>query len=365
MRNLSLSRLFTAVFAQTLTCMCSKSFAAVDEGQPSRLYGSNEERREAGVRHVITDWLAVLGLAEIEITDERTRFRADQARMRDRNFSTQLQLGMDFTPLPWAKGELTLEYEQESSRRAHGPSIDEALAAFQFGTFELETGRLFLPFGEYFSHFASGPLLEFGETRGSAAVLSWSTDERFDVSFFAYRGRAETADASDGSWDLGFAASITPSDLLSVGASYIGDIADSEARLLQETDNRYQRRVAGASAYARLNLGRFEATIEGVRALSVFSEFAAEFDRPSAWNTELTYFPYDNFGVTLRREGSRELDDEPERQIGIALSWRIVTTASLTLEYLRGNYRQAEPDEDDEASQDEVKAFGVQLSIEF
>jgi hypothetical protein len=125
-----------------------------------------------------------------------------------------------------------------------------------------------------------------------------------------------------------------------LGASYLSDLADTDAELLEE----YTERVGGWSAYAVLGFGDFEFSGEFLGATESFD--AADLDedgngsgdKPAAWNLELSYAVAENIEVALRYEGSDEFAGQPERQYGVAASWAPWEHVNLALEYLRGEF---------------------------
>lgn len=348
----------------------AKPPAPTDEEPSGRIYTTREERREAGLEHALTGWLLLALLAELEYGEDRFRALGEEGerlRTRSDDFSRTFQLGLELQPLEWLKAELIYEYEADDEGDRH--LIDEAILAFERGAFEAEIGRIVLPFGVYFSHFASGPLPEFGETRGRGAVLSWKPVEGTEFAAFAYDGRAEKLDGEtaddDHGVDWGAAAQVSPFEFLSFGASYLSDLADSEERLLDDTAHRYARRVDAASVYAVAGLGDFELSAEYLTALRSFAELEPDRDRPSAWNLELAWFPLDRLEGALRYEESRELEDAPERQYGLALAWRIARGASLTVEYLRGEFAPGLAEDAAERELEDVHRVGAQLVVSF
>lgn len=334
-----------------------------DEEQ-ARTYTTREERREAGVKHKIIDGLTVSALAEVEYLYERSSLIDTASHNRDDELSQTLQLGLDLTPWRWAKGELIYEFENTSGENLKG-TLDEAIVAFEARDFELELGKLFLPFGEYFSHFVTGPLLEFGETRGRAAVLSYGPDDRLDISAFLYKGKAKEAESDSGNLDWGFAAEASPFEFVSLGLSYLSDLADSEEEFLSDSNDRYESRVSGLSGYALFGYDQVELTAEFVRALDSFNELDSDRNQPRAWNLELAYYPQDNLEWALRLEGSNEFEDEPRLQGGISVTWRVTRTAFVTLEYLRGAFTRGLAEDSEERELDQVQQIGALVSIEF
>jgi hypothetical protein len=61
--------------------------------------------------------------------------------------------------------------------------------------------------------------------------------------------------------------------------------------------------------------------------------------RPSAYNLELAYTPWDKWNFAVRYEGGSDLfAHEPERQWGGGVNWTFLPDTILSLEYLRGEY---------------------------
>ncbi|HET9233631.1 MAG TPA: hypothetical protein VFP10_05800 [Candidatus Eisenbacteria bacterium] len=336
-------------WAVTLLLVCAPGAAAEehaeadsleDEPAKARIYTTREERREAGTQRHLTSWLSVSDLIEVEAGRQWMAFADPEPDDRDGDLSTTLELGAEVAPLTWLRAEAIVEVEHEFEGEGAVLELDEGTASLILGSFEVEGGRVYVPFGEYFSHLASGPLLEFGETRGDGVDLSWSPDDRIDVSAFLYHGPAESVEEDASDLDGGFALASSPLEAWMVGVSYLTDLADSRAELLDAYDHRYQSRVEALSAHTMVGVDRFELTAEAVWALESFEEFPSDRDRPSAWNVEVAFFPEGTLDGALRVEGSSELEDAPRLQGGMAVSWRPLRKASITLEYLYGSYAE-------------------------
>lgn len=339
----------------------SEEITMEEEEPQARIYTTREERRDAGLKHRITDWLTFSGLGEIEAIGWRYGHFEDSDRTDEDEFTKTVQLALEATPWEWAKAEVITEYDDEFNKFV----LDEAIASVEVGDFEFEGGDLFVPFGEYFSHFVSGPYLEFGETRGHGFIVSYGPSDRLDIAAFAYNGSAQMLDSGSGDWSWGAIVEGSPFEFLTLSLSYLSDLADSEEALLEDEDNFYEKRVDALSGYAVVGLGRLEFTGEFVRALDSFEELDEDRDRPSAWNLELAYFPDGNISWALRLEGTRELEDAPELLGGIAATWRITDHIYLTAEYLRGHFREGLAETDDEILLDSIQQVGAILSIEF
>lgn len=337
--------------------------AATDDGR-ARIYTTREERRDAGLRHALADWLLAAGLVEFETLEQRRSLFDESGHSNDGEYTATVQLGIEATPLEWMKVELISELEQDSETGQTGPILDEAMLALEAGDFELELGRFYVPFGVYFSRFVSGPLIEFGETRAPAAALSYAPDERLDVVAYTYRGRARPLGAAHPRWDWGLALELSPLPFATLGAGYQSDLADSDEDLLDDSQGRYARRVDAWSAYAVAGAGPFEASVEWLAARRAFRELEADRNRPQAWNVELAYAPRGDLDCALRYEGSRELEDAPRWQAGVAINWRALPSMSLTVEYLRAHYARELAEDNQERLLKARNQVGLLLSIE-
>lgn len=129
----------------------------------ARLFTTPEEKREAGRRTEITPWLTAYGLVEAEFFYED--YDIDRGRDDDsgRYDVTTVQLGLVADLFELAEVEAVIEYDSNEGTT----KFDEAFVAIERDRWALSAGRLYTPFGVYFSRFVSGPLIEFGETRAN------------------------------------------------------------------------------------------------------------------------------------------------------------------------------------------------------
>ncbi len=213
-------------------------------------------------------------------------------------------------------------------------------------------------------HFATGPIIEFGETGDSAMTLVYDYHDVLDLSVSVYQGDAKRIN-SNGRTDWSFAIESWPSDYLSFGISYLSDLADSDERLLADNGNRYKRKVSALSGYLLWVEDNFEVSLEALGALRAFREMDADRNQPQAWNMEFVYFLTPKLDGTIRLEGSREFEDAPELQTGIAVNYRVHKNIALTIEALRGYFRDAMATDDDDNAYKTVNTLGAQVSIAF
>ena len=332
-----------------------------NEGEePARRYTTREERRDDGHRYEFGEWLSLAGIAEAEYERETLTNHEDRAKDTVNESPWSLELVAEITPLEWLKAELVYEYDSE----VDDIKLDEAILAFETGAFELELGKLFVPFGEYFSHFVSGPSIEFAETSGRSAVLSYGPSDEFDLALFVVRGLARKEDRRGQEYDWGLALEVAPLEFATFGLSYLSDLADAEEMLLEDEDNRYSRKVDALSGYMLLGFDWIEFSAEFVHALDSFAELDPDRNEPLAWNTELAWFPNDVLGIALRFEGSKELEDEPRQRSGVALMWQVYTRVFLTVECLQGSFRRDFAEDSLEREARRIRQYAAQLSIE-
>lgn len=337
-----------------------RSAAAEDpEKERVRRYITREEKLEAGQRREITRWLYATTLAEYEWDSERRSGAA--VRETDRSSVLTLQGGLEFLPSDYFQGEVVLEYDSEADKTI----VDELVGAVQWEALEVEVGKQDLPFGEYYSRFVTGPLIEFGETTETALKLSYELADVAYLSLAAYEGPATDASGKGSDLDYVAAVEFQPIEQLSLGLSYLTDLADSDERLLRDNGDLFSDKVSASSAYVFWIGGDYELSLEYVGALDRFRELEEEVDKPAAWNLELGLFVMDNLDLAFRLEGSSELEDAPAHQVGIAATALLHERATLTFELLHGRFKQGFVTDDEDNPFDDVTTIGLQFSAAF
>lgn len=348
-------RLLSILF--TLSLVTSTNLAQSAEEQSILSYLTPEERREAGEKYYLTETLSLTGLVELETGYAWTKTfdQAPSDRVYEQLFV--LQTALDWSPTPWASLEIVYEYDSQERRHL----IDEFLATIEpKEDISLEFGRLFVPFGEYFSHFISGPAIELGEIRGYGIVTSIQATESLELSGFLYEGRAGEFGADpliDLDWGLAMELQLSAS--ITLGASYVSDLGDTEEDLLADTNFEFTRRTPAISSFVRLVQGRFDVTFEYLTALRSFRELESQVNRPSGWNLEIGYQLSDVLETAFRLEYNQEIVDAPQFGTGVACSWRITDHLTLAAEYLHGEYQRGisrDFRENDIRSSEEIRA---------
>ena len=327
-----------------------------------KLYRTPSERREAGLGRKLTEWLSVSGLAEVESEYLDYNLSGDKSGENEDETVTTLQLGLEFTLSEKVAAEFVFEYEVNSNYSI----MDEGILRYEGESLSLEAGRLYVPFGEYYSNFVTGPILEFGETRGNALVADYELNDAIDVYAYGVEGEAGKQGTSTGRIDWGGGFEYASADeSVKVNASYFSDMADTDVLYLEDYDNRYQRHVGGIDVNALIGRETYVITAEYLGALRGFDELEPGEDRPWAANIEVAWFPLYEFQLAARIEGSGEVTDEPELQYGLAMTWLIGYRINLTLDYLYGVYKEDFVYDDDDNAVNSRHLVAAQLAIEF
>jgi hypothetical protein len=327
-----------------------------------KLYRSPSERREAGLGRRVTDWLSVSGLAEIESEHQDFNYADNDSSESEEDTVTTLQLGLNFTLSDRVAAEFVFEYEVDSSYSI----MDEGILSYEWDELGLEAGRLYVPFGEFYSHFVTGPILEFGETRGNAFVADYELSDSVDVFAYGVKGEAGKQGTSTGRIDWGGGFEYASADeSVKISASYFSDMADTDELYLEDAGSNYQHRVGGLDVNALIGRETYEITAEYLGALRGFDELEPEEDRPWSANLEVAWFPLYELQFAARIETSGEVRDEPQLQYGLSVTWLIANRINVSLDYLYGKYKDDFVYDDDDNPFDSRHLVAAQIAIEF
>jgi len=295
-----------------------------------------------------------------DVAHPRDSFRGGASD--DEQTDENLQLGLGITFSENVGAELVFEYEMETG----SSKLDEGLLSYESELLGASLGRFYVPFGEYFSSFVIGTMLEFGETRVNALSVDYSWEDRLEV--FAYVFESEVDEAGENNdkpdWGLGLELS-SADDAVKFGLNYISDIAESDAGFLDDFNGRYRSRVGGWNAYAIYGMDEAIITAEMVHAAGKYQELEPQEDQPAAWNLELAWFPGPVYQIAVRLEHSDELADEPEWQYGVSVSWRLHKNINLVADYLYGDYKSGFVEDDNDNELRHRNLVAAQLAVEF
>lgn len=345
------------------------AFAADEDPEPAaggevggRIYTTPREKRAAGLGSKLTDWLTFYGLVEVELASVEDRYRGNAKDAGADRTGTTVQLGFKAEFDEQSAAEIVLEFDSDNP----DSSLDEAFIELKKDDAGLSIGQMMVPFGAYYSHFITDPLLQFGETKGTTLLAAYEHDEVVEVFAFGYDGNARETGDEDRIRDWGAAVEARLiKGRVQLGASYLSDLADSDAELLSDFDNLYQDQVSAWSAFAVARPGDWEISGEMLQATVPFRELGANTDEPRAWNLEVAWFPVETWQIALRHERSAELVGEVKRRLGIGASWFAFKNVNISVEYLRGEYQRdfAFDDADNELKRQNIVA--AQVALEF
>ena len=344
---------------------------------PALSTAANLEERVSALEESVGglgDWLGnieISGLVEVEagyvdVDSDDPELDGDESDL----VLATVELGIDADFVKHVSGHVLLLWEEDDTEPL---DVDEAfirLDGEDVLPMYLQAGKMYVPFGNFDSFFVSDPLtLELGETRESAAIIGFAND-LFNLSFGAFNGDIDE-NGDDDHIDSFVASAVytMPEDAvtgleLAAGVSWISNIADSDT--LQDEDGvdgaSIDDKVGGISAFVTATLQeRWTLIAEYLGALDEFEAGELGFDggqafEPKTWNVELGCAVTDALEVALRYEGGDDLGDLlPDSQYGIAASYGLFESTTLSLEYLHGEFE----------NDDERDLVTAQLAFEF
>ncbi len=332
----------------------------------ARIYRSPDERRESGLGRQITDWLRISGLVEAEVNHARNHFSGGKDMTDGERPSLAFQLGLQIMFTEWLQAEVI--YEIETDIKSSFSIIDEAMLEADFDPWGFKIGKQYIPFGEYYSHFVSGPLLEFAQTRANSLIVDYSINDHVELAGYFLMGNSRRVGDNGfySDWDWGASIELVfANEAVRLNAGYLSDLSESDEGLLIDFGNNYQQRIPAWNVHALIGYNSFEVTAEVVRATRSFKEFDQNMDKPFAWNIELAWYPQDTLQYALRLELSDELEDEPRWQYGAAVTWQPFNNLSVTLEYIRSKYKKDFVQDDNDNSFNNRNSIAAQVSLEF
>ncbi|NIQ93350.1 MAG: LbtU family siderophore porin, partial [Desulfuromonadales bacterium] len=241
------------------------------EEKQAELYHTLAEKKEAGLASAIAEKITLSGLVEVEAVLEDVE-NTDGTSVTESDIAlATAQLGVGAAVAEGVNADIVMLFEDGEDF-----TVDEAVIGFENDVFFGTVGLQYVPFGVYHSHFISDPLtLELGESQETAVLGGYGTD-LVSLSAYLFNGDAEKAGDDESIRDWGVALDVTPAEGLALGASYISDLADSDAELLGGVD--YADRVGGYSAYVAYATGNFDFTGEVLGAATDFDAADLDFD---------------------------------------------------------------------------------------
>jgi len=356
---------FIAAFLLLLCPHCA--FAEEEESDEAdvRVYNTPEERRHAGGQYELFEGLTLISLLEAEAQLNSFGFAGSAERFHTDESTLTLQTGLEYTPLDWFKAELVYEIEAGSdvpNKIKH--IIDEAIIAFEYEDFSLDLGRMNTPFGEYYSHFITGPLLEFAETGADGLVVSYDMDDAYEVAAYLFKPQFKKhSDVDLKEW--GASVKLAASQDLLFGAGYISNISDYQREVLDAEDLADSPRLSAFNAFTTLEIGSVFLSAEWVKTLDSYLTEEGSRHKPRAINFECSHALSNEFELAAKFERSFELDEEPLKRYGVAATYRLSDSVVWTTEFLYGNYIDYEVDSPREGEVNDVILLATQVIYGF
>lgn len=281
--------------------------------------------------------------------------KADEARL------STVQLGLEAELTPWLDGHVIGLWEEENTEPAE---IDEAVLVLKTPgsvagqTLSLTGGRQYLPFGRFESQMISDPLtLELGETRGTSAVVVAEGD-LWSARAGAFQGKVDK-DHTNGIDTWVAAVELAPLEGLSLGVSYLSDLAESDAELVQDKAL-YNDEVPAVAAFVALSHGAFGLSVEYLAATTTFADDEVETGedltgrRPKAWFIEAGWAATDRLALATRYEEADDYQGDV-RRLGATAAYGLCDYTQFAVEYLYADTPADSP----------AHTFTAQFVIEF
>jgi len=298
------------------------------------------------------------GLLEVDMTAARAKDAGgEKTNTSDVTLKTA-QLAADATVNQYVTGRIALLYEEAADNNV---TLDEAIVGLKGGEVlpnaYANLGRLYVPFGQFNSHFISAPTTKIlGETNDTAVVAGYANDI-IDLNVGGFKGKGKETGHNDHINSAVASAKFTLAKggeeglAVSGGASYLSNLATSDTLEPENTNpiaGEVVDTVGGLSAF--LSMAYAERFFFDAEYLGALDDFAAgdlnfydtKSRRPQSWNLEAAAKLNKETEVALRYGGSNDAMKNAagdhvilaEHEYGAALLYEIFDHTSLTIEYL-------------------------------
>ncbi|MGA1869238.1 MAG: LbtU family siderophore porin [bacterium] len=324
--------------------------------------------------------LEISGLVETEFGYVSEEESGTKRSVSDVTLAT-VEIGLDADICESVKGNVVLLWEEDETEEVVVDSGTITIANEEKCPFSLTIGRMFVPFGNFATHFISDPFtLELGETSESALLFGYTKGlTSFSLGFC--NGDISETDSSDDDMINTFVMNLTfdiQSDNMPItfGVGYITNIADTDAMQSIATDDDtgtnypyVDSSVGGLNVFLTSKSGPFTLEAEYIQAMSEFESGdlglgTLDGKKPGAWNVELAYEVSERLEIAGKYEQTMDQEDIPdafESRFGVAASYGLYDATTLGVEILNSTgYEPAGGGDEDTAT-----SITAQLAIEF
>lgn len=311
------------------------------------------------------DRILIGGLVEVEAAYGKTDFgdpAVEDEKTSDVNLAT-VELNVDAKINDHVGALVLFKYENDDV------FVDEGFVKLtgseKFPAY-LIAGKQYIPFGYFDSHFITDPAtLVLGETNEGAVTAGYRIgEETFDLSLGIFNGRAKESGDDDVIDNFTAGLRLNPIDGLSLGTSYISNLAGSDAFNDEVVDpDNLVSLVAGWSVFASYEfldrfkvIGEYLGALDNFKAGEIYDAADTQERKPVAWNIEFGVDIMENLGMAARYGGSDDGGNLlAEKEYGVVLNYGVFKNTNLAVEYLHGEFE----------NKDEQDVFTAQLAIEF
>ena len=322
--------------------------------QTRERYLTPEDKRDASLGREITDGVVMSWLVETEYQRLWEDYGDSDATL-DPEVVYTVQLASEIDLADWLVLELVAEAEKDRQWRSQ---LEEGILAWEWNNWSADVGRLYVPFGEYYSQFISDIALEAGESRGTGLVVDYNVGDSIEVSSFFLRHDDNRARQDKNDWGLNIA--YQPEDIdLRVAVGYLSAIVEDDDDLREIYDSQVKLDHAW-TASVLLSLADWLITAESLRAERRGADLPSNLQTFKSTNVEIGYYGIRDFRFSLRHQSNNGTLSSPERQFGIGVNWVSAFNFSLSLEYLWNTYPRHE-----EVDIRKAKELNLGLVIEF
>lgn len=298
-----------------------------------RLEGKKVEK-EALAIETLSKSLTFWGVVEVEASYAKTENLPESS---DFVLATA-QIGADLQIGEYVGGHIVFLHEEVDTEPVE---IDEGnITVFKSygddGRYGVVAGKFYLPFGNFNTAMISDPLtLELAETSDSAVMCSLESG-KYELHVAVFNGETDPIGARDNIDNVVAAIKLKPIEMLSLGAFYMNDIAETDNGLIA-TPALYGGSVSGAGGYLTLEFGKLTVDFEHIAALESFDTAVLAGDltgtKPKTWNVEFGFLPMKKLGLAARYEKANDFKDDISRY-GVVASYNIFDSTVLAVEYL-------------------------------
>lgn len=318
--------------------------------------------------------LEMSGLVETELGYVSEEVSGTKTSASDVTLAT-VELGLDADICESVKGNVVLLWEEDDTEEVVVDSGTITIANEEKCPFSLTIGRMYVPFGNFATHFISDPFtLELAETAESALLFGYAKGLT-SFSPGLCNGDISETDSSDDDMINTFVMNLTfdiQSDNMPItfGVSYITNIADTDA--MQDIGNSQgyscvDSSVGGLNVFLTSKSGPFTLEAEYLQAMSEFESGdlglgSLDGKKPGAWNLELAYEVSEKLEIAGKYEQTMDQEDlNYESRFGVAASYGSYDATTLGLEVLNSTGYEPTGGGDE----DTAMSITAQLAIEF